>query len=91
MVPDVFYTGMCAFWCAVLAAKGGFMHPAFCKIQSMSLIAGITANSVSRPSTAGACCVGEKAGILVVCAVSHPIPLFYISTSTLVPTSGSTQ
>lgn len=45
MIPDVLYTGLCAIWCAILKSQGGFMHPAFCRVQSFYLIGAIAANS----------------------------------------------
>ena len=45
MIPDVLYTGLCAIWCAILKSQGGFMHPAFCAVQSFYLIGAVAANS----------------------------------------------
>ena len=45
MVPDIVYTLSCAVQCAILSARGGFITPGSCQVQSFYLMFGLTANS----------------------------------------------
>lgn len=45
MIPDIIFSFFCAIQCAVLASAGGYTEPWECKLQSVYLVFGISANA----------------------------------------------